>query len=100
MALQEIVAKVTEMAKAADALGSTIKFVFNGGEGSVFLDGTGENNVVSADDKEAECTVGVELSDFEDMLSGELNPMGAFMGGKLNIEGDMGVAMKLGSLFG
>ena len=99
MSLEAITAKVGEMANAADSLESTIKFVFNGGEGSVFLDGNGEGNTVSNEDKEADCTIGVDFQDFQDMLSGELNPMGAFMGGKLQIEGDMGIAMKLGTLF-
>lgn len=99
MTIEAITSKVSELAAAGDALGSTIKFVFNGGEGSVFLDGNGDSNTVSNEDKEADCTVGVDLNDFKDLLSGDLNPMGAFMGGKLKIDGDMGVAMKLGSLF-
>jgi putative sterol carrier protein len=32
------------------------------------------------------------------MISGELNPMAAFMGGKMKVSGDMGVAMKLQNL--
>ena len=32
------------------------------------------------------------------MLDGALDPTGAFMGGRLTIEGDMGLAMKLASL--
>ncbi len=91
---------VSKMATAADALGSTLKFVFSGGEGIVFLDGNGDENVVSNEDKEADCTVTVAIEDLNAMMSGDLNPMGAFMGGKLQIEGDMGVAMKLGNLFG
>ena len=99
MSLEATTANVVEKAKASDALGSTIIFVFNGGEGAVFLDGTSGENVVSNENKEAECTVGIDFSDFNDLLSGKLSPMEAFMGGKLNIEGDMGVAMKLQSIF-
>jgi putative sterol carrier protein len=33
-----------------------------------------------------------------DLLSGDLNPTAAFMGGKMQVEGDMSVAMKLGSV--
>jgi putative sterol carrier protein len=88
------------MAQAADALGSTIKFVFTSGEGHIYLDGNGAENTVSLDDKEADCIVNVDKGDFDEMISGDLNPMTAFMTGKLKIEGDMGVAMKLGSLFG
>ena len=36
--------------------------------------------------------------DLADLLSGDLNPTAAFMGGKMQVEGDMSVAMKLGSI--
>jgi putative sterol carrier protein len=100
MTLDDITGKVTTMASNADALGSTLKFAFKGDEGVIFLDGMGAENTVSNEDKEADCTVTVELSDFQELLSGDLNPMTAFMTGKIAIDGDMGVAMKLGSLFG
>jgi putative sterol carrier protein len=37
--------------------------------------------------------------DFQGMVTGDLNPMMAFMGGKIKIDGDMSVAMQLQSLF-
>ena len=39
--------------------------------------------------------VDVSLDDFTAMMKGELNPMNAFMSGKMKVKGDMGVAMKL-----
>lgn len=98
MDVKEITAKLKAKAAAADAVGSTVKFVFNGGEGSVFLDGNNANEI-SQEDKEADCTVEVDLADFNDMLTGDLDPTSAFMGGKMQIDGDMSVAMKLASLF-
>ncbi|TAE73786.1 MAG: sterol-binding protein [Bacteroidetes bacterium] len=74
-------------------LGATVKFVFP--EGVIHVDGTNVTN----EDKTADCSVAVELSDLKDMLSGELNPMQAFMGGKMKVDGDMSVAMKLQALF-
>ena len=44
-------------------------------------------------------TVTMEAQDFVDMTNGKLDGMTAFMGGKLKIGGDMGLAMKLQSLF-
>jgi len=38
--------------------------------------------------------------DFLDLVNGKLNGQMAFMAGKLKISGDMGLAMKLGALFG
>ncbi|HEU0223059.1 MAG TPA: SCP2 sterol-binding domain-containing protein [Paracoccaceae bacterium] len=74
-------------------LPSSAKFVIRG-EGSVRVDSTG----VSADDSEADVTLTADLDTFEGIITGNMNPTTAFMTGKLKIEGDMGVAMKLGAL--
>jgi putative sterol carrier protein len=44
-------------------------------------------------------TLKMAASDFVDLINGRLDGMSAFMSGKLRIEGDMGIAMKLQSLF-
>jgi putative sterol carrier protein len=44
------------------------------------------------------CTVTMAAPDFLAMVGGQLNPTAAFMGGKLKLKGDMGLAMKLQSL--
>jgi putative sterol carrier protein len=44
-------------------------------------------------------TVSMTAGDFVDLTEGKLDGMAAFMGGKLKIAGDMGLAMKLQSLF-
>ena len=43
----------------------------------------------------ARCTVAATDQHFLDIVSGKLNPQMAFMSGKLKIQGDMGLAMKL-----
>ena len=58
------------------------------------VDGAG----VRAGDEEADVTLTADPDVFKDMLSGDLNPTSAFMTGKLSVEGDMGLAMKLGGL--
>jgi putative sterol carrier protein len=97
MSLESATQKVSEnVANAASGLGATVKFAF--GEGVIFIDGTTTPGTVSNEDQDAACTVSMELSDFHDMLNGDLNPMSAFMGGKMRIDGDMSVAMKLQSV--
>jgi len=43
----------------------------------------------------ARCTVAATDRDFIGIVTGKLNPQMAFMSGKLRIQGDMGLAMKL-----
>ena len=78
-------------------LGATVKFDF-GDDGKIFLDGASTPNSVSNDDLEADCTISMTLEDFTSMLSGELDPTTAFMMGKLTVEGDMSIAMKLSTV--
>jgi putative sterol carrier protein len=76
-------------------LDGSVKFVIDG-EGAIRIDATG----VSADDGDADCTVTADADTFRALLDGEIDPTAAFMSGRLAIDGDMGLAMKLGSLLG
>ena len=99
MSFGAIESAIKEKAAIAKPLGNTLKFNF--GDSNVMLDGTGESNVVTANDAaDAQCTVDVSMDDLTAMLSGELNPMNAFMAGKIKVQGDMSVAMKLGTIMG
>jgi acyl-CoA dehydrogenase len=98
MSFESTLSAIQSRAANAAALGKTLKFDF--GDQQVFLDGTGDENRVSTDNNDADCTVSVSLEDFESILNGDLNPMGAFMSGKIKVKGDMGVAMKLQDLLG
>ncbi len=51
-------------------------------------------------DDEAQCTVTLSDEDFIKIATGQLGAESAFMRGKLKLFGDMGLAMKLGKLFG
>lgn len=79
-------------------LGSSIKFDC-GEDGVVVIDASQVPNVVTNDkDFEAACTIGVTLEDLTSMMAGDLDPMAAFSLGKLKLDGDMSVAMKLGTI--
>ena len=93
MAFETILEGLRASATKAPALGKTLKFDF--GDHKIFIDGTGESNTVSTDDKEADCTISVAQDDFIGMTNGSVNPMTAFMSGKIKVKGDMGLAMKL-----
>ena len=72
--------------------GKRVKLDF-GDEGVVMLDGVG--NAVTEEDGEADTTIKVAWSDWQDMSDGKLDGMTAFMQGKLKVEGDMSNAMQL-----
>ncbi|MEO0340308.1 MAG: SCP2 sterol-binding domain-containing protein [Bacteroidota bacterium] len=52
-----------------------------------------------APDKDAHCTITTSIATLDGIRSGSVNPMMAVMSGKVKIQGDMSLAMKLQSLF-
>ena len=72
--------------------GKTVKLDF-GGDGTIMLDG--KANAVSEGDGDADTTIKISWDDWQQMASGQLDGMTAFMTGKLKVEGDMGNAMQL-----
>jgi putative sterol carrier protein len=96
MTLQELTSKMKEGASKKSAFGNTVKFATD--QGVVYIDGNQNPPAVTNDDKAADCTIKMDFGDFTDMIGGKLDGMTAFMTGKLKIEGDMGVAMKLQSI--
>lgn len=92
--INEAVAALNAKLAGAGFDGS-VKFEIEG-EGAVRVDETG----ATASDAEADCTISASAETFRALLQGDLNPAGAFMSGKLSVDGDMGTAMRLGSVFG
>ena len=78
-----------------DGFSATAKFVIEG-EGSVIIDGNGAR----AGDDPADVTMTADTETFRAIMSGDLNPTAAFMSGKLSVDGDMGLAMQLGTVLG
>ena len=61
------------------------------GEGSVIMDSNGAR----ISDAEADVTLSASAEVFQEIMEGSQNPTRAFMTGKLTIDGDMGMAIKL-----
>ncbi len=98
MTLEDIITGIQAKADNADPIGNTLKLQI--GENIVHIDGTGDSNKVTSEDNDADCVVSIDEDNFKDLVKGDLNPMMAFMSGKIKIKGDMGVAMKLQSFLG
>ncbi|MEM0978122.1 MAG: SCP2 sterol-binding domain-containing protein [Pseudomonadota bacterium] len=92
--VNQAVATLSEKISAGD-FDSSIKIEIED-EGALMIDGDG----VRAGDGDADCTMSASTETLQGMLDGSVNPTAAFMGGQLKVEGDMSVAMKLGSLLG
>ncbi len=60
----------------------------------------GKANVVEGAADSPTATIRMSASDYQDMTTGKLNPMMAFMSGKIKVEGDLNTVMKFQTLFG
>lgn len=95
MATLEEITDRFKLAVGTDAgLGATLKFDLKG-EGFIYIDG----GRVTNEDKPADCTIIISKDNLEKLGQGKLDPTMAFMTGKIKLNGDMGVAMKLQPLF-
>jgi putative sterol carrier protein len=70
------------------------------GAGSWRVDLTDGRAQVSESDEGGDCVVRVKEDVLLRLISGDQNPMTAFMMGKIKVDGDVGMAMRLKDLLG
>ncbi|WP_041788104.1 SCP2 sterol-binding domain-containing protein [Rhodomicrobium vannielii] len=98
MDLNEVADALTKRVGSKSPLGGSVKFDL-GEAGCLYIDGTGAANTVAVDKNDpAKCTISMSAGDFSDLIHGRLQPTSAFMQGKMRVDGDMGLAMKLGQI--
>lgn len=96
MNLDDMTAKLKEA--SAVIPGKKLKIDF-GDAGAILLDGVA--NVVTNDAAgAADTSISISWNDWEALAAGTLDPMSAFMQGKLKIQGDMGLAMQMQAMLG
>ncbi|HOV32558.1 MAG TPA: SCP2 sterol-binding domain-containing protein [Candidatus Hydrogenedens sp.] len=79
----------------------TYQFVItgdDGGEWAVTIN-DGQISVTQGKAEKTNITLTISASDFLDLVAGKLNGQTAFLTGKLKIQGDMTLALKLQSVF-
>lgn len=69
-------------------------------EGSIMVDGSGVHAEGEDTEADPDVTLTASRETFEGILDGSTSATGAFMSGRLKIDGDMGTAMRLGSALG
>ena len=99
MSLEQITDQMRTRVGASAGLKKSVKFDF-GDDGVVRIDDATAPAVVDNRDIPADCTVKVTMADFMEIASGKQNAQMAFMMGKLKVDGDMSVAMQLGTILG
>ena len=84
--------------KIAD-MDAIFQFVLEGEGGGTWcvIMKNGDLTVKNSADENAHCTITQSTEDWGAMMRGELNPQQAFMSGKIQITGDMGLAMQIGT---
>jgi len=92
--LEEITDRFKRAVGEDAGLGATLKFDLKG-DGFIYIEGGSVTN----EDKLADCTIIISKDNLEKLGQGKLDPAMAFMTGKIKLNGDMAVAMKLQPLF-
>ncbi len=94
MNIQECTDAIRTKVGDDSGLNAVLKFDC-GDDGQVLIDGVSSPNTVSNDSRDADCTVVITLENLNNLLTGKLDPVTGFMGGKFKVSGDMSLAMKL-----
>ena len=99
----ELFAKTAEnlIPEKASGISASVAFDLSGPEGGQWTvkiaDGACAVEDGIADG--ADATISMDGNDYVDMMTGKLNPMMAFMGGKVKVSGDLNTVMKFQALF-
>ncbi len=93
--LKQMGAKIAENKAQASAIGAVFKFALEGDGGGSFIVNLKDNPGVTEGDGSAECTIRMTAQDFVDLSEGKANGQQLFFTGKLKVEGDMSLALRL-----
>ena len=89
------------MADKAGNMNATVQFELTGEGGGTWhvnvADGQCTSSKGAVDNPTA--SIKMDADDYSDMMSGKLNPMTAFMTGKVKVEGDLNTVMKFQTIF-
>lgn len=96
--MQQAADKIAQNAATARQINAVYKWVLEGDGGGTWIMDLREDPKVIEGDGDAQCTLQMAASDYVDMMEGRAQGQQLFFMGKLRIEGDMGLAMKLQSL--
>jgi len=91
-------ALIAEKAKDVQAI---IQIELSGDEGGIWVVNIddGQCHITTEPVDKPDMAIAMAADDYMAMTRGELNPMNAFMQGKIKVQGDMNLAMKFQGMF-
>ena len=96
--MQRIGQKIAGRSELLSSVGAVYKFALEGEGGATYLVDLKNALTVTEGDGAAACTIRMTATDFVDLFEGRANGQALFFGGRLRVEGDMGLALKLQTL--
>ena len=96
--IERLGAKISKDPSVAANFGAIYKFVLEGAGGGtwvVYMKGT---TGAREGDGPADCTISLSAQDFVDLVEGRANGQQLYFQGKLRIDGNLGLALKLQNL--
>jgi predicted lipid carrier protein YhbT len=96
--MRRIGEKISERKVLLSSIGAIYKFSLEGDGGGTYLVDLKQGLAVTEGDGPAACTIRMTATDFVDLFEGRANGQALFFGGRLKVEGDMGLALKLQTL--
>ncbi|MGB0458340.1 MAG: SCP2 sterol-binding domain-containing protein [Chitinophagales bacterium] len=96
MAVDDLRNELAVKIKEIPPIEKKLKFQIDGE--IMLIDGSGSENVMSADDEEADCTITMSEDTYLKLQNKQIKPMIATLTGKLKVKGDLALARKLKEL--
>lgn len=96
MEIEKIRQELAEKVKEIDPIGKKLKFELD--NQYILIDGSGEENILSDENGDADCTVIMSIETYMKLQRKEIKPMVATLTRKLKVKGDLSVAKKLKQL--
>jgi|SRR6185369_3116922 len=96
--IERIRVRIADQRELLTSVGAVYKFVLEGADGGTYLLDLKETLQITSADGPAGCTVRMSTTDFVDLFEGRANGQALFFTGRLKVEGDMALALRLQTL--
>jgi predicted lipid carrier protein YhbT len=96
--LTRLNSQLQSKAAAARAFDASYKFILKGEGGGQWVASLRDPVGISESNGPADCTITLAATDFVDLFEGRVNGQQLFFSGRLQIDGDMSLALKLQSV--